>query len=178
MTLQSRPEDYATLKEGTLVIQRWLPGSAERLWSWLVDADKRRLWLADGVMQPAAGTDLELIWRNSELSISGDPVPPGFPEGEQRMASRVVTFDAPRRLVFTWGKGEVAFDLLEKAGQVLLTITHTGLDAARTEIFAGWHTHLDILAAVATEASPPSFWSTWIERNRQYGDRLAPQMAG
>lgn len=165
-------EDYARLQDGsTLVIQRWFPGSAERLWKYLVDAELRQKWLADGVLTPSAGSPLELVWRNDDLSNPGDPRPDGA-GGEQRMQSIVVEASPPSRLVITWGSGAVEFDLLDKDGRVRLTITHSGLDASKTAVFAGWHTHLDILSALVENSAPPSFWLTWTRLHGDYQTRL------
>lgn len=164
-------DDTARLHGGdTLVISRWLPGPAERIWRYLTDAELRRLWLADGVMVPRAGAPLELIWRNDGLSSPGDPRPEGFAE-EQRMTSRVIAFDPPHRLVIAWGaSGEVAFDLLPRGDRVLLRITHSGLGdpAPRSMIAAGWHSHLDILRARLDGGAAPSFWGHWAGLRAEY----------
>lgn len=171
------PDEFAQLHEGsTLVIQRWFPGSAARLWAYLVDADLRRKWFADGVMHPEAGAALELIWRNDDLSRPADPRPDGA-GGEQRMQSLVIEAIPLRRLVIAWGEGAVAFDFFESDGRVRLTITHSGLDASQTGIFAGWHSHLDILSAQISGTTVPSFWTGWMRLRDQYRSRLQPHLA-
>lgn len=166
-------DDFARMIDGsTLVIQRWMPGSAARLWTYLVDAELRRKWFADGTIPLAAGGAFELIWRNDDLSQPGDPKPDGA-GGEQRMKSEVVEVDAPRRLVIRWGNGTVTFDLQEKADRVRLTITHTGLGSAQTGIMAGWHSHLDILGALVAGSPVPSFWSGWSRVQQHYKQQIA-----
>lgn len=174
MTLQETVDPFAQWREGaTLVIQRWLPGPAERIWQYLTDSDLRRQWLAAGDMTLAPGAPLELVWRNDDLSHGDDPRPDGF-SGEHRMQSHVIAADPPRLLSFTWGQGAVTFELREKGDRVLLTVTHTGLDdgGARTMIAAGWHMHLDILGAVAMDRPAASFWSGWTALRATYRDRL------
>lgn len=147
---------------GTLMIQRWLPGPAERLWRYLVDSEKRQQWLAAGEMEPVAGAVFDLTWRNDALSAATDPRPEGFPE-VQRLQSRVIAVDPPRRLVIAWGAGEVSFDLVDRDDRVLLTIRHSGLSdgPVRAEIAGGWHMHLDILVDRISDRTPASFWSGW-----------------
>lgn len=172
MNRVATPDEFARLQDGsTLIIQRWFPGSAARLWTYLVDADLRRKWLADGFMQATAGAPLELVWRNDDLTRPGDPRPDGR-GGEHSMQSRVIEAIPPQRLVIAWGEGEVAFDLVDNEGRVRLTITHSGLDKSATDIFAGWHSHLDILSAQISGDQPPSFWPTWMRLRDQYQVRL------
>jgi uncharacterized protein YndB with AHSA1/START domain len=90
------------------------------------------------------------------------------------MQSRVIAVDPMRLLTIAWGKGDVTFELKEKGDKVLLTLTHRGLDdrGARTMIAAGWHMHLDILAAEASGTDAPSFWSGWVKLREAYEQRL------
>ena len=167
--------DFTLAAEGsTLVIQRWLPGPVERIWRYLVDNDLRRQWLASGDMTLAPGAAVELVWRNDDLSDSADPRPQGFAE-EQRMQSRVIACDPMRRLTIAWGQGDVTFELESRGDKVLLTLTHRGLDqrSGRTGIAAGWRMHLDILAAQASGAEAPSFWSGWA-KYREECERQLP----
>ena len=174
MNAHAGTADFGTLTEGsTLVIQRWLPGPAERVWNYLIDSDLRQKWLAAGDMDLAPGASVELVWRNDRISHASDPRPAGFPE-EQRMQSHVIAIDPMRMLTIAWGKGDVTFDLKEQGDKVLLTLTHRGLDdrAARTMIAAGWHMHLDILAAEVAGVELPSFWSGWATLRDVYEQRL------
>lgn len=158
---------------GTLVIRRWLPGPAARVWRYLTDSDLRRKWLAAGEMDLTPGADFELVWRNDDLSTASDPRPEGFPE-EARATMRMVAVEPPHLLIFTWGSGEVAIRLEERGDRVLLTLTHMGLTdpAQRLMVAAGWHTHLDILVANTAGGSAPSFWGEWLRLRGEYAARL------
>ncbi|MCB1391086.1 MAG: SRPBCC family protein [Rhodobacteraceae bacterium] len=176
MNAQGTTPDFAALADDgtTLVIQRWLPGPLSRVWAYLTEADKRARWLADGAMEQRPGAALELIWRNDRLADAGDTRPEGFSE-ESRMQTQVLACEPMTRLSFGWGAGAVTFDLVERNGRVLLTLTHTGLDAAsRLGIAAGWHAHLDILRARVAGVEAPSFWSHWTTLHAQYAARIAP----
>lgn len=174
MTKQADTEEFGAFDgDNTLVLQRWLPGRAERLWRYITDSDLRRKWLAAGDMPAAAGAAFELVWRNDTLSVDADKRPDGFPE-EQRMASHVVAINPPYSLTIAWGAGTVTFDLKEKGDRTLLTLTHRGLTdpAARVMTAAGWHMHLDILVARAAGTEPGSFWSGWQRLRQEYAARL------
>lgn len=174
MNDQTLTDDFAR-RTGpqTLVIQRWLPGPAERLWRYLTEADLRRKWLADGAMVPEPGATFELVWRNAELGDTGEPRPEGLPE-EHRLTSRIIAADPPRRLSFTWGEGEVTFDLAPQGDRVRLTITHRlGTPQAIFDVAPGWHQHLDLLAAVLADAPVPAFWSGYRQLKEIYAARLA-----
>jgi uncharacterized protein YndB with AHSA1/START domain len=177
MTRQTDNDAFATLTDGsTLVIQRWLPGPAERVWRYLTDSDLRRKWLASGDMDLVPGAPLELVWRNDALSDADDPRPGGF-DAEQRMQSRIIDVEPMRMLRIAWGDGDVTFTLREQAGRVLLTITHRGLAdrTARGMIAPGWHMHLDILLADLSGTPRPSFWTGWRRLQKLYDNRLNQQ---
>ena len=44
----------------TVRIERLLPGPVERLWSWLTESEKRRLWLASGEASYITGALLDV----------------------------------------------------------------------------------------------------------------------
>jgi uncharacterized protein YndB with AHSA1/START domain len=158
----------------TFTIQRLLPGPIERVWAALTDSDLRRQWLAAGEMEMKLGATFEFVWRNDELSDPPAQRPDGFEE-EYRLQSRITELDAPRRLSFTWDdNGDVAFVLEPEGKRVLLTVIHRGLNDRATllAISAGWHMHLDILAARARNEELGSFWDGWIRLRQEYDQRL------
>lgn len=175
MTELLEMDTYGRVAEpATLVIERRLPGPPSRIWSYLVDADKRRLWLADGVMEAKAGTPFELVWRNDELTDPPGARPEGFKE-EMRMESRVLEVHKDKRLAFTWGDtGEVSFDLHPEGDAVLLKITHRRISdrANLLMVGAGWHMHLDILAAKLRGDRPEPFWDGWLRLKADYDKRI------
>ncbi len=99
--LATRGAYGALIGTRTIVIERLLPGPIERVWAYLTESDKRRKWLAAGEMTLARGAPFEFVWRNNDLSASQEPRVNDFPE-VQRMESRIVEVDPPRRLAFTW----------------------------------------------------------------------------
>jgi len=168
-------EGYGELIEpATLKIERLLPGTIERVWEYLTQSDLRRQWLAAGEMEMKAGTPFELTWRNDELTDPPGERPAGFGD-EHRMQSRIVEFDPPRKLTIAWsGSGNVSFELAQKGDEVLLTIIHRRLPDRSSLLMhvAGWHMHLDVLAALVTATTPEPFWDGWRRLMTVYDGRL------
>jgi uncharacterized protein YndB with AHSA1/START domain len=166
---------YGVLTEpATLTIQRLLPGSIERVWAYLTESDLRRQWLAAGHMELTVGAPVELVWRNDELTDPPGQRPSGSPE-EHRMQSRITELDPPRKLAITWGStGGVTFALEPQGNGVLLTVIHHRLPDRSTmlNVSAGWHMHLDILAARVTGQEPEPFWDGIGRLKAEYDRRL------
>ena len=158
----------------TLTIRRLLPGPAERVWRYLTDGDLRRQWFAAGPMEMKQGGTVEFVWRNDELTDPPGRRPPDFPE-EHRMESRITEFEPPRRLGLTWGKnGGGVFTLEPRGDEVLLTLVHSRVPdrSVLLNVSAGWHQHLDVLAAVLSGTKPEAFWDGWRRLKGDYEQRL------
>jgi uncharacterized protein YndB with AHSA1/START domain len=166
---------YGVLIEpATLKIERVLPGPAERVWAYLTDSDLRRKWLAAGDMQMETGSGFELVWRNDELTDPPGMKPEGF-GAEHRMKSEITECDPPRKLAFTWGTtGGVSFELQPIGDEVLLTVIHRTLPdrSMLLMVSAGWHMHLEVLAAKMAGAKPKPFWDGWLQLKADYDKRL------
>ncbi|MCL1633863.1 SRPBCC family protein [Luteimonas sp. SX5] len=168
---------------GTLRIERLMPGPIERLWAYLTEPEKRRAWLAGGDMQLRPGGEVELVFRNSELTDGDDRPPPKYEKyaGESRMRGRIVACEPPRLLSYTWGEGgdnvsEVSFELTPRADKVLLVVTHRNL-ATRDDMLSvagGWHAHLGILDDRLNGREPAGFWRTHARLEAEYERRIAP----
>ena len=173
MSKRSTEDQFAVLTEPTtLVIHRWLPGPAERIWRYLTDSELRGKWLAKGDMTQSDGAAFELIWTNDDLSAPEDRRSNGGVDN--RMTSKIVAIDPGRSLTFTWGDGTVTFDLEPVGERVKLTVTHTGLEQAgsRQNVGPGWHAHLDILVAEIEGGAAPSFWASWARLKPIYDERF------
>jgi uncharacterized protein YndB with AHSA1/START domain len=175
MNDMSMPDRYGRLTEPTtLQIERLLPGPIERVWSYLIDSDLRRQWLASGTMEEKAGSAFELTWRNDELSRQPSQRPDGFGK-EHSMKGKVLVCEPPHRLSHTWGEnGSVTFDLKTVGRSVHLTLTHRRLDERGTRLMvgAGWHAHLDVLADRLDQREPGPFWDRWTALRAEYDARL------
>ena len=166
----------ARISPDTVRVERLLPGPVERVWSYLVESDKRGRWLASGKVEQKANGCAEHVFRNSDLTENDDAAPAKYAAeaGEIRFEVAVLACEPNRLLVHTWpGYSEVRFDLQPKGGDVLLTVTHSRI-AERgplLSVSAGWHTHLDILAARLDGREPDGFWRTHTRLEAEY-DRL------
>lgn len=158
----------------TLTIQRLLPGPIERVWAYLTESEMRRKWLASGDMEMKVGSEFEFVWHNDELTTPPGQRPAGFGE-EHRMTCRITELDPPNRLAITWGRsGGVTFELAKSGSKVLLTLIHQRLPDRETMLMvgAGWHMHLDILAARASGIEPEPFWDGWTRLKVEYARRI------
>lgn len=166
---------YGVLTEdATLNIQRLLPGPIERVWAYLTESDLRRQWLASGPMDLKAGGAMALTWRNDELTQPCGQRPEGF-GAEHSMQGHITEIDPPRKLSFTWsGTGDVTFELQPQGDKVLLKVTHRRLGerSMRLMVGAGWHMHLDILAARVEGTQTEPFWDGWSRLRGEYDSRL------
>lgn len=165
---------------GTIRFERLLPGPIERVWAYLTDSEKRRSWLAQGPMELRPGGTLEMTWRNSELAGPDETMPERFAKYEgYGMKGRVLRVEPPRLLVYTWpeeggGESEVGFELADRGGKVLLTLTHRKL-ASRglmVGVAGGWHSHLAVLEARLEGREPPPFWPMVERVERDYEERV------
>jgi uncharacterized protein YndB with AHSA1/START domain len=179
MTKLAPAEAYGTLSQPlTLTFQRMLPGPIERVWAYLTESELRRQWLASGDMDLQPGAPFEFTWRNDELTDPPGKRPAGS-SAEHSLQCQIVEVDAPRKLVITWGRSDgVTFELEKKGDKVLLTLTHRRLpdqDMLR-KVGAGWHAHLDVLAARLAGAGKGTepFWDKWQHLHGEYAERLSP----
>lgn len=164
-------------------IERLMPGPIDRLWSYLIDPDKRRAWIGGGEIEPRVGGRVGIEVRNADLSDIGDLPPPKYAEnaGGGQILGRVTECEPPTLFSFRWLHGgdlesEVRIELKPQGDKVLLRLTHTRLPsrAALLGVSAGWHTHLDILAALLAGERPESFWRTMTRLDAIYDQRIPP----
>ncbi|MCU0790612.1 MAG: SRPBCC family protein [Nitratireductor sp.] len=167
---------YGRMTEpATLTIQRILPGPVERVWAYLTESDLRSKWMASGEMGESVGSTVEFVWRNDELTDPPGKRPADFP-AEHRMTCTVTEIDPPRLLAITWGStGGVTFRLEPRGDKVMLTVTHSRVTdrSVLLNVSAGWHAHLDILAARIGGRQAPPFWDHWARLKQEYAQRLA-----
>jgi uncharacterized protein YndB with AHSA1/START domain len=175
MTQMTAPNPYGALSEdATLTLQRLLPGSIDRVWAYLTESDLRRQWLAAGTMEMRVGAPVELVWRNNELMDNPGQPPEGFGE-EHRMESEITELDPPYRLAISWGStGGVTFELEPVGDMVRFTLTHRRIPdrSIMLNVSAGWHAHLDVLAARLEGEEPAPFWDHWAGLKADYEKRI------
>lgn len=163
-------------------IERILPGPIERVWAYLTDSDKRRLWLAGGAMDLRVGGAVELEFDNNRLTRDDDPPPAKYADDcVSSMRGRITAIDPPRLLSYTWNensgsKSEVSFELSEQDDQVRLIVHHRRLSDRNglVSVSGGWHAHLGLLIAVLSQREPEGFWRTHARLEAEY-ERRIPQ---
>lgn len=175
-TLADNARHGERLDANTLRFVRLLPGPIERVWSFLVDGDKRGRWLASGPLEPRVGGAVTLRFRHADLSPVVEPVPEKFAEHAcgAEGTERVLAFEPPHRLVISWAPdSEVTFELVAAGEKVRLTLTHRRLVAREMmlSVAGGWHAHLGILVDLLEGRTPKPFWSTHARLETEY-DRL------
>lgn len=168
---------------GTIYFERLLPGSIERVWSYLTESEKRSKWLAAGKMELCVGGKVELNFKHENLSPHDNPIPEKYQnhEGGSTMHGTITKLDPPNLLAYTWredsgSNSEVTFRLEEKGDGVLLTLTHRKLgdnSDILISVAAGWHTHLGILIDNLNGNTPKGFWTIHSKMEEAYEQQLA-----
>jgi uncharacterized protein YndB with AHSA1/START domain len=172
---------YGTITEpGTIRFERLLPGPIERVWSYLTESEKRGKWLAFGTTEPRIGGTVELRFFNTQLSPHKEPIPERYKEDcadGVSFSGKVTAYEPPRLLGYTWGNhGEVTLELIPQEKNVLLVLTHRGLEKKiMNSVASGWHTHLDILVDNLIGEIPRPFWSTHAKLELEYETRLGSE---
>ena len=161
----------------TLRIERTLPGPIERVWSFLVDSEKRGRWLASGEIELRPGGRVHHDFHNSALGKPDAPAPAKYAhvEHEAHFVGRVLECEPPRLLAYVWGDdSQVRFELTPIGDEVRLVVTH-GLIPDReqaTSVAGGWHAHLDILDEVLRGVAPTGFWTRHTRLEAEYDASL------
>lgn len=177
-------QHYGTFPEPeTLRFERLVSGPIERVWDYLTKSDLKGKWLAAGDVEPRIGGKVEQRFHHQDLSEKDDSIPEKYKNMEDGsdLVGRVVNWDPPRLLSYTWPEGTgdesiVTFELFPKENnKVLLILTHQKLGGDRNMLIgvaAGWHTHLGILVDRLEGKKPNSFWKIHIKMEKEYEQRL------
>jgi uncharacterized protein YndB with AHSA1/START domain len=161
-------------EQGTVRLERMLPGPIERVWTYLTDPEKRATWLAGGAFDLRVGGKADLHFDHS--NITSEKPPEG--KGKHVSSGTITRIEPPRLLAFTFGAAgpgsEVTFELKPEGKGVLLTITHVRIADRNTKIgvAAGWDAHIAILEDRLNGEPPRPFWSTHQRLKKEYEARL------
>jgi uncharacterized protein YndB with AHSA1/START domain len=151
---------------GEVRLVRTLPGPIERVWSYLVDPEKRARWFAGGPMELRPGG--QVAFHVYHKNLAPDETPPAehreSHDGRRTMNGTVTRCEPPRVLAFTfdhYGKSEATFELTAQGNNVRLVLTHRGHGGDLSYLVgfgSGWHVHLAHLIALLEGAPRPPFW--------------------
>lgn len=170
------------LDQSTVRFERLLPGPIERVWSYIVESDKRKKWLCAGDIGAGNGAQVDMLFHNESLSKAEDiPRPDKYKDMPEKMTftGTVTHWDPPNAVTHTWEFGEeaseVSYELEPVGDKVRLVLTHRRLDSADTvlSVSGGWHTHLDVLVDVLEGREPKPFWKTHQAIEAEYAERLS-----
>lgn len=169
----------------TVVFERLLPGPIERVFAFLTDEDKRKLWFTTGVMPTRVGERFGMHWQHANYSPNKSAPPDSMKDMDAKGHSDtfvLLAYEPPHRLAYTFGEGkfgpdkatEVEFRLKPEGDQVRLTLTHTKVPdrGYALGVSRGWHSHLDVLEYQLKGETPPAFWDIWRKYDGAYEKRI------
>ncbi len=168
------------LESGAMKFERLLPGPIERVWSWLVDGDKRALWLAGGGNFTGPDQTVNFDFDNNSLAETDEHTPPKKSDCEDHETYQltVTIFEPPHHMKWLWPSANhadsvVDIYLSEEGDKVRLTLIQHGYNGAEEMLgtLGGWHTHLDIMVDKMEGRKPSPFWpvhDAWTEKYREH----------
>jgi len=174
----------------TVVFERLLPGPIERVFAFLFEEDKRKLWFTTGVIPTVPGEKFQMTWKHSTYSPNTSVAPDSMKEMDEKghsSTNTLLVYEPPHRLVFTFGEGKYGPDkatevelLLKQEGdpkdnKVRLTLTHSKIPERgyALGVSGGWHAHLDVLEMQLRGETPPGFWDVWRKYDGVYDKHYA-----
>ena len=171
--------EYASAPDATSVrIERKLPGPIERVWSYLVDPDKRAMWFCGGPRgELRVGAPITFTFDHTKLSH--EPTPDEWKAFDGMSSSGEIThYDPPHTFGYkgSWEgqESQVLFELTPVGSEVLLTITQLKVPDAqgKANYGSGWHAHLEILRARLEGKKPTGFWTLFNRLQQEYATRF------
>lgn len=141
--------------------ERLYDATPAELWSALTDPEHIEGWLAH-----VARIDLE---RDGEVELQMDA------DGTDIVRGRIRAIEHERVLEYDWRSADAPASVVRLAiepretGGTLLVLEHRALPAKTiVDYGAGWHAHLDLLAALVTRTPRDLFWSRYRELRPTY----------
>src|SRR5215475_507207 len=129
----------------TVRVERVLNAPIEKVWSYIVEGEKRAKWFAGGQWDLRVGGKTELIFAHHTLS--DEPSPAGF-EKKGPFFGEIIAIEPPHLIAWRdTGIGrngsEIRMELTADGARTHLAITHTKMAYAdRLGASAGWGSHL------------------------------------
>lgn len=166
-----------TTEQGTVRLERLLPGPIERVWAYLTESDKRATWFAAGTFDLRVGGKADLHFDHANLSAEKRP-PDEYKDMKCDFPGKITRVEPPRLLSYTFAaagpESEVTFELEPRGKDVLLVITHRRIADRKTmvNVASGWDTHVGILGDRLNGVEPRPFWTTHAKLKREYEARL------
>lgn len=145
---------------------RCFDARVEKVWQFLVEPEKRKLWFCGGSTDDHVGGTIVMEFDHRRLAESSPPEKYASEETAEHRG-KILEYDPPRRLVLTWFESagsststvEITLKQLGEA-QTELHLVHKGVVGRDMLIgvFAGWHGHFDLMAEVLIGDRKTDFW--------------------
>ena len=165
---------------GTLEFHRRFEADIDKVWQFLVDPEKRKLWFCSGQTEDHVGGKIVFEFDHRRLSESSAP---------EKYADEVVVthqgeileFDPPHRFAFTWFEdvrdtpSTVSITLeANDDGSTSLHLVHENVNGRDiiVSVLAGWHGHFDLLSEVLQGERKTDFWVRDQELEADYETRV------
>lgn len=160
--------------------RRTFNADAAKVWEFLVDPEKRKLWFCGGSTDRHVGGEIVFEFDHRRLSESA---PPEKYSDEEIATHRgeILEYDPPRRLAFTWfesaGDESSTVEItLRSLGDhtTELHLVHKGVTGREllVGVLAGWHGHFDLLAEVLAGPRKTDFWLRDQQLEAEYERRV------
>lgn len=173
--------DYGRLVgPGEIEFRRMFDAGIERVWQFLVDGEKRKLWFCGGHTDDHVGGKIVMEFDHSRIAASNPPEKYAS-EDVARHEGEILEYDPPKVLAFSWfeSAGEqvstVRIVLSEaSANTTELHLVHKGVLGREMQlgVFAGWHGHFDLMAEVLVGERKTDFWIRDQQLEAEYADRV------
>lgn len=159
------------LSADTVRVERVLKAKPDRVWSYLVEAEKRKRWFCGGDDIPATpGVAFKTAFNHANITDEKPPEKYKRFDGTQPdlvFTEFVLEYDPPRRLRTGFGgagdqsPSEVLYELKPEGDYTRLVITHSKLPSRgdMVGVGAGWNSHLDVLEDEFAERRNKDFWT-------------------
>src|SRR6202162_3112070 len=166
-----------TIEQGTVRLERLLPGPIERVWAYLTEPDKRATWFAGGTFDLRVDGKADLHFNHANLSAEKRP-PDEYKDMKTDYPGKITRLEPPRLLSYTFAaagpESEVTFELEPRGKDVPPLTPHLRTASRKTmiNVAGGWDAHVGILADRLNGVEPRPFWSTHAKLVREYEARL------
>lgn len=163
-----------------LAFDRRFEAPIEKVWQFLVDPEKRKLWFCGGSTGDQVGADIVFEFDHRRLSQIEPPEKYATEEVVTHFG-KILEYDPPRRLAFTWFESAgaesstVEINLTSnRDGSTELALVHTGVEGRDmlVGVLAGWHGHFDLMAEVLVGDRKSDFWVRDQELEALYEERV------
>jgi uncharacterized protein YndB with AHSA1/START domain len=164
----------------TIRLERMLDAPPETVWRYLTEAELREQWFMGGTDATGVG-EFELLVDHDKLSTDDVPYPESYSCYKGSVShEKVVRFEPPRVLAFTFGEGKngvATFELFPEGDRTRLVLTHSGITSGTgaQDFGGGWNSHLTVLQEKLAGRSVRNFWELHAKSREDVAKALAAQ---